>query len=87
MTAYSDIVKRIKEAVPEAASTANHPEAKGRPDTVFNRLILEYKKPGVIKENNEKNRQLITQVKGCIEDLSKEEIGQYKQRGRLWRRR
>ncbi len=47
--------------------------ANGRADTVFNRLILEYKKPGVIKPNNEKNRQLITQVKGYIEDLAKEE--------------
>ncbi|MFZ5517886.1 MAG: Eco57I restriction-modification methylase domain-containing protein [Candidatus Zhuqueibacterota bacterium] len=47
--------------------------ANGRADTVFNRLILEYKKPGVIKANNEKNRQLITQVKGYIEDLAKEE--------------
>lgn len=104
-TTYSDIVKKIKEAVHEAASTPNQPEAKlrervapiwddyirskrinlnfsprderqlanGRTDTVFNRLILEYKKPGVIKENNEKNRQLITQVKGYIEDLAKEE--------------
>jgi SAM-dependent methyltransferase len=105
MITYSDILKKIKEAVPEAASTPNHPEAKlrervapiwddyirskrinlnfsprderqlanGRADTVFNRLILEYKKPGLIKENNEKNRQLITQVKGYIEDLAKEE--------------
>lgn len=47
--------------------------ANGRADTVFNRLILEYKKPGVIKESNEKNRQLITQVKGYIQDLAKEE--------------
>jgi len=47
--------------------------ANGRADTVFNRLILEYKKPGIIKENNKKNRQLITQVKGYIEDLAKEE--------------
>jgi len=104
-TSYADIVKRIKEAVPEAASTANHPEAKlreliaplwdgylrskqinlnfqarderqlanGRADTVFNRLILEYKKPGAIKSNNDKNRQLIAQVKGYIEDLAKKE--------------
>lgn len=104
-TSYSDIVKKIKEAVPEAASTANYPEAKlresvaplwddyirskrinlnftprderqlanGRADTVFNRLILEYKKPGVIRENNEKNRKLIDQVKHYIEDLAKEE--------------
>lgn len=47
--------------------------ANGRADTVFNRLILEYKKPGIIKENNAKNRQLITQVKSYIEDLAKEE--------------
>lgn len=47
--------------------------ANGRADTVFNRLILEYKKPGVIKENNEKNRKLIDQVKHYIEDLAKEE--------------
>ena len=47
--------------------------ANGRPDTVFNRLILEYKKPGAIKPENVKNRQLITQVKGYIEDLAKEE--------------
>lgn len=105
MITYSDIVKKIKEAIPIAASTPNHPEAKlrelvapiwddyirskrinlnfqarderqfanGRADTVFNQLILEYKKPGVIKENNEKNRKLIDQVKHYIEDLAKEE--------------
>lgn len=104
-TSYADIVKRIKEAVPEAASTANHPEAKlrelvaplwddylrsnrinlnfqsrderqfanGRADTVFNQLILEYKKPGAIRGNNEKNRKLIDQVKHYIEDLAKED--------------
>ncbi len=47
--------------------------ANGRADTVFNRLILEYKKPGLIKSDNAKNRQLITQVKGYIEDLAIEE--------------
>jgi hypothetical protein len=47
--------------------------ANGRADTVFNQLILEYKKPGAIKENNEKNRKLIDQVKHYIEDLAKEE--------------
>src|SRR3990172_9544052 len=47
--------------------------ANGRADTVFNQLILEYKKPGFIKENNEKNRNLIDQVKHYIEDLAKEE--------------
>ncbi|MCZ2356644.1 MAG: SAM-dependent DNA methyltransferase [Bacteroidia bacterium] len=47
--------------------------ANGRADTVFNRLILEYKKPNVIKPDNGKNRALISQVQGYIEDLSKEE--------------
>ncbi len=47
--------------------------ANGRADTVFNRLILEYKKPNVIKSDNSKNRALISQVQGYIEDLSKEE--------------
>jgi SAM-dependent methyltransferase len=47
--------------------------ANGRADTVFNRLILEYKKPGAIKPQNEKNRLLIAQVKGYIDDLAKEE--------------
>lgn len=102
---HIDLVKRITEAVSEAAKTPQHPEAKlrelvaplwdeyiranrinlnftardervlanGRADTVYNRLILEYKKPGVIKPDNGKNRQLITQVEGYIEDLAKEE--------------
>lgn len=47
--------------------------ANGRADTVYNRLIIEYKHPGVIKPDNAKNRQLIAQVKGYIEDLSHEE--------------
>ncbi|MBM3405101.1 MAG: SAM-dependent DNA methyltransferase [Bacteroidetes bacterium] len=47
--------------------------ANGRPDTVFNQLILEYKKPGTIHPKNEKNRKLISQVQGYIEDLAKEE--------------
>jgi hypothetical protein len=46
--------------------------ANGRADTVFNRFILEYKKPGAIKPDNAKNRQLIAQVKGYIEDLAKD---------------
>jgi SAM-dependent methyltransferase len=104
-TSYADIVKNIKSAVPEAAATPDHAEAKlrelvaplwdeylrsnrinlnfqsrnerqfanGRADTVFNQLIVEYKKPGAIRGNNEKNRKLIDQVKHYIEDLAKEE--------------
>ena len=47
--------------------------ANGRADTVFNRLILEYKKPGTIKPENAKNRRLISQVQGYVEDLAREE--------------
>ena len=47
--------------------------ANGRADTVFNRLILEYKKPYSIKSDNNKNRQLITQVQGYILDFAKKE--------------
>lgn len=47
--------------------------ANGRPDTVYQGLILEYKKPGVIKNNNEKNRKIIDQVRHYIEDLAKED--------------
>jgi hypothetical protein len=45
--------------------------ANGQPDTDFNRLILEYKKPGAIKSENVKNRQFITQVKGYISKVSR----------------
>ena len=104
-TLYSDIAKKIKEAVQIAISTPNHPEAKlrelvsplfadyiktkqldlnfeqrdelvlanGTPDTVYNRLILEYKKPGVIKPDNAKNRVVIEKVRGYIEDLAEKE--------------
>lgn len=47
--------------------------ANGRADTVFNRLILEYKKPYTIKSDNNKNRQLISQVQGYILDFAKKE--------------
>lgn len=47
--------------------------ANGRADTVFNKLILEYKKPHSINPNNEKNRKLISQVQGYILDLAKKE--------------
>lgn len=47
--------------------------ANGRADTVFNKLILEYKKPNSIKAQNAKNRQLISQVQGYILDLARKE--------------
>jgi len=47
--------------------------ANGRADTVFNRLILEYKKPHTIRPEVDKNRKLISQVQGYILDLAKKE--------------
>lgn len=47
--------------------------ANGRADTVFNKLILEYKKPLSIKPDNDRNRQLVSQVQGYILDLAKKE--------------
>jgi SAM-dependent methyltransferase len=47
--------------------------ANGTPDSVYNRLILEYKKPGVIKADNAKNRVVIAKVQGYIEDLAEKE--------------
>lgn len=46
--------------------------ANGRADTVFNRLVLEYKKPGTIHPSIDKNRKLIGQVQGYILDIAKE---------------
>jgi len=47
--------------------------ANGRADTVFNKLILEYKKPHTIKSDNDKNRKLISQVQSYILDLAEKE--------------
>jgi len=49
--------------------------ARGRVDSVYNRLVLEYKRPGVIRESNEgrSNQEVITQVKDYILDVAKRE--------------
>lgn len=49
--------------------------ANGTPDSVYNRLIVEYKKPGVIKADNAKNRVVIAKVQGYIEDQRKKRDG------------
>lgn len=46
--------------------------ANGRADTVFNKLILEYKKPNTIRPDNSKNRKLLSQVQGYILDIAEE---------------
>lgn len=49
--------------------------ARGRVDSVYNRLVLEYKRPGVIRESNKgsSNRGIINQVKNYILDVAKRE--------------
>jgi SAM-dependent methyltransferase len=49
--------------------------ARGRVDSVYNRLILEYKRPGIIKASNKgrANHVIIQQVKDYIEDVAKRE--------------
>lgn len=71
---------RILEKAGEAAGLAIVPRdefsvARGRVDSVYNRLILEYKRPGVIRANNEgrTNQEIIRQVKDYILDVAKKE--------------
>jgi hypothetical protein len=49
--------------------------ARGRVDSVYNRLILEYKRPGILREDNDTrtNREAIQQVKDYILDVAKRE--------------
>lgn len=49
--------------------------ARGRVDSVYNRLVLEYKRPGAIRESNEgrSNQLVIAQVKDYILDVAKRE--------------
>lgn len=49
--------------------------ARGRVDSVYNRLVLEYKRPGVLKASNEgrANQGAIQQVKDYILDVAKRE--------------
>lgn len=49
--------------------------ARGRVDSVYNRLVLEYKRPGVIRPSNEgrSNQEVVQQVKGYILDVAKRE--------------
>jgi hypothetical protein len=47
--------------------------ARGRVDSVYNRLVLEYKRPGVIRESSRSNGAVIQQVKDYILDVAKRE--------------
>ena len=47
----------------------------GKPDTVFNRLVVEYKAPGTLRGSNThpNNADAITQLRGYLDDIAKEE--------------
>jgi len=49
--------------------------ARGRVDSVYNRLVLEYKRPGILRDKNTHrgNREIIQQVKDYILDVAKRE--------------
>lgn len=49
--------------------------ARGRVDSVYNRLVLEYKRPGVLNDSNRSaaTRAVIDQVKGYILDVAERE--------------
>src|SRR6266571_2822268 len=49
--------------------------ARGRVDSVYNRLILEYKRPGILRDSNSTkgNASAINQVKDYILDVAKRE--------------
>ncbi|MCL6446657.1 MAG: SAM-dependent methyltransferase [Armatimonadetes bacterium] len=68
---------RIMEAAGSAAGLTIVPRdefsvARGRVDSVYNRLILEYKKPGILKPTNKghANQEAIRQVKNYILDVA-----------------
>lgn len=49
--------------------------ARGRVDSVYNRLVLEYKRPGILKASNANrtNQDVIQQAKDYIQDVAKRE--------------
>jgi methylase of polypeptide subunit release factors len=49
--------------------------ARGRVDSLYNRLVLEYKRPRVIRESNEgrTNQEIIQKLKEYIQDVGKRE--------------
>jgi SAM-dependent methyltransferase len=73
-------VARILESAGAAAGLTIIPKdeysvARGRVDSVYNRLIVEYKRPGFLRESNDNriNQGVINQVKEYILDVGKRE--------------
>ncbi len=64
-----------KEAgLPELKGHHNATIGTGHPDSVYDYVVIEYKKPGLLKGSNDapKNREVIKQLKDRFEDLKKE---------------
>ncbi len=79
----ADFRREAARILEEAATTAGltivprdeFSVARGRVDSVYNRLILEYKRPGVLSEKrgHKGNQEVIQQVKDYILDVAKKE--------------
>jgi SAM-dependent methyltransferase len=71
--------ERVFDAVTSAVGLTVTPHteysvAHGRVDAVYNRLIIEYKKPGTIRPGSARsNSALVNQVKGYIEEVASRE--------------
>jgi hypothetical protein len=73
-------VSRLLEEIGSASGLTIVPRdefsvARGRVDSLYNRLVLEYKRPGILKVDNEgrTNQDVIQQVKNYILDVAKRE--------------
>ncbi len=77
----ADFRHPVEEALAQFADEAGVPLrihheytlATGRADTVYNRLVVEYKRPGHLAKSrgNRNNAAAVEQVKGYVEDLEK----------------
>lgn len=78
-----DLQIEVEKALEVFRKEANLPELKGHhnvtigeghPDSVYDYVVIEYKKPGLLKESNDapKNREVIKQLKDRFVDLKKE---------------
>src|SRR5262245_57734209 len=72
-----DVARALEEAAVEAGVRIilgdEYSVARGRVDSVYNRLILEYKCPGVLRDSNTSrgNAQVIQQVKTYILEVAR----------------
>lgn len=77
----SEFRQPVEQLLDEFAASANVPLrthheyalAVGRADTVYNRLVIEYKRPGHLRESlsNRNNQAAIQQARGYVEDIAR----------------